>query len=98
MANVQNLDLVIPYAIEDFIGIADEKQRPYFGVIGLISALRMLTEPGYRIPNACSNIAGSAGRTFSQILNDLLALCKCLRSVTDPHCSWRLSAPATVSS
>jgi hypothetical protein len=73
MANVQNLD-DLPYSIEYLVRIADDEHYSNLGVVCSVPAQRMLAQLRYGIANARSDISSANRRTFSQVLNDPLAV------------------------
>jgi hypothetical protein len=73
MANVQNLD-DLPYSIEYFVRIADDKHYSDLRVVCSVSAQWMLLQLRYGIANARSDISSANRRTLSQVLNDPLAV------------------------
>ena len=73
MANVQNLDdLADP--IEYLVRVADDEHYSDVGVVCSVPAQRMLAQLRYGIANARSDISSANRRTFSQVLNDPLAV------------------------
>jgi hypothetical protein len=73
MANVQNLD-DLPYSIEYLVRVADDEHYPDLGVVCSVPTQRMLAQLRYGIANARSDISSANRRTFSQELNDPLAV------------------------
>jgi hypothetical protein len=73
MANVQNLDN-LPYSIEYLVRIADDEHHSDLGVVCSVPTQGMLAQLRYGIANARSDISSANWRTFSQVLNDLLAV------------------------
>ena len=73
MANVQNLD-DLPHPIEYFVRIADDEHYSDLSIVCSVPTQRMLLQLRYGIANARSDISSANWRTFSQVLNDPLAV------------------------
>ncbi len=73
MANVQNLN-DLAYAIEYLVRIADDEYYSDLGVARSVPAQWMLVQLRYGIANARGDISSANRRSFSQVLNDSLAI------------------------
>jgi hypothetical protein len=73
MADVQNLD-DLAHPIEYLVRVADDEHYSDLGVVCSVPAQRMLAQLRYGIANARSDISSANRGTFSQVLNDPLAV------------------------
>ena len=82
---MQNLDNSLAHPIEDFVRVTNHEHHPDVGIVGLISAVRLITDLRDRFADARRNIPRSAGRTLSQILQNSFSVRKRLGSISDLH-------------
>src|ERR1700751_2249598 len=98
MANVSDLHHVIANEVQDLVWIPHQEFDSDIRLLGWISAVGSVAQLRDCRTNARHDIAGSGWRAFVKIFENALAISKWVRSVSDPHTPWRLSASATTSS
>ena len=64
----------VSHAIEDLVGITDDKYYPHIGIIRPITAVWMVFKLGYCLANACRYVPRAAGRSLSLSSIRLFAL------------------------
>jgi len=98
MPDVQDFDSIVAHSIEYLVGIPNDKQNPYLGIIRPISAMGLIAQLRDSLMDARRDISSSAFGTLIQVFNDPFPIGERFRGVPNPHSPWRLSASATTSS